>query len=82
MEHSLWAEAGFDDPEEIAAWQTARCFTPEAARHLEDAGLTPEQAAWLVNANGAEDTIGYHVTHGNLSLAAARRIITSVFWND
>ena len=79
-----WLEEGFDDAEEIADWLGARCFDASGARRLEDAGITPEQAAMLTNAgtNNAEDTLGSKLVKGELSFEEARRIITSEFWNS
>ncbi len=79
-----WLDAGFDDPEEVDDWLRARCFKADDARTLEAAGITPEQAAIRTVAGAAsyEDTIGYKLTHGDLSFDEARRIITSDFWNS
>lgn len=77
-----WIAAGFEDPEEIAEWLQARCFTPDAARRLDEAGLTPAQAANIININNCTDTLGAHIMRGSLSLAEARRIITDAFWNS
>lgn len=78
-----WIDAGFDDPEEVDDWLRARCFRADGAHALEMAGITPEQAAMRTQAGTAdyEDTIGYKLTHGDLSFDEARRIITSEFWN-
>ena len=78
-----WIDAGFDDPEEVDDWLRARCFRADGARALEMAGITPEQAAIRTEAGTThdEDTIGYKLTHGDLSFDEARRIITSEFWN-
>jgi hypothetical protein len=77
----LWVENGFDDPEEVEAWLDARCPDAASARRLEEAGITPEQAAFRTNADG-EETLGSRLARGELSLAEARRIITREFWND
>jgi hypothetical protein len=79
-----WIDAGFDDPEEVDDWLRARCFQADGAHALEMAGITPEQAAIRTQAGTAdyEDTIGYKLTHGDLSFDEARRIITSEFWNS
>ena len=79
-----WLDAGFDDPEEVEDWLRARCFTPEGAQAVERAGITPEQAAALTTAGSPayEDTIGYKLAHGHLTVEEARRIITSDFWNS
>jgi HD superfamily phosphodiesterase len=79
-----WLEAGFDDAEEVDEWLAARCFTAEGARVLERAGITPEQAAMRTKAGSTdyEETIAFKIVNGDLSLAEARRIITSAFWNS
>lgn len=79
-----WLEAGFDDAAEVEAWLNARCFTPASAQFLDTAGLTSEQAAIRTRAGGGdyEDTVGFKITRGDLSLEEARRLITSDFWND
>ena len=79
-----WLDAGFDDAEEVEDWLRARCFDAAGARRLEDAGITPEQAAMRTSAgaDGAEDTLGSKLTRGVLSFEEARRIITSEFWNS
>jgi hypothetical protein len=79
-----WVENGFDDAEEVEAWLDAGCFDAAAARRLEEAGVTPEQAAIRTTAGStaAEDTLGRKLSRGDLSLEEARRIITREFWND
>lgn len=79
-----WMDAGFEDSEEMDEWLSARCFSAEGARRLELAGITPEQAALRTTAGRAdyEETIGYKVTAGDLSLDEARRIITTAFWDS
>ena len=79
-----WLEEGFDDAEEVADWLRARCFDAAGARRLEDAGITPEQAAMRTDAGAgdAEDTLGAKLVRGELSFEEARRIITSEFWNS
>jgi hypothetical protein len=79
-----WAEQGFDDAEEVAAWLDAGCAEAAHARRLDDAGITPEQAALRTSAGAsdAEDTLGRKLARGELSLEEARRIITREFWHD
>jgi hypothetical protein len=79
-----WMAAGFDDAEEVDEWLGARCFSAEGALSLEMAGITPDQAAMLTRAGTGEyeETIGYKVIKGDLSIEEARRIITSAFWNS
>lgn len=78
-----WLASGFEEAEEVEGWLAARCFTAESARALEEAGLTPEQAAIRTRegAGDYEDTLGYKITNGDLSLEEARRIITRDFWD-
>jgi hypothetical protein len=79
-----WIDAGFEDTEEIDEWLSARCFSAEGAQRLELAGITPEQAALRTSAGRApyEETLGYKVIAGDLSLDEARRIITTAFWDS
>jgi hypothetical protein len=79
-----WIEQGFDDPEEVEAWISAGCVEAAQARRLDDAGITPEQAALrtTAGASDADDTLGRKLARGELSLEEARRIITREFWND
>ena len=79
-----WLAAGFDDVEEIEDWLRARCFRARHARQLERAGFTPEQAALRTSAGQGEyeDTIAYKLAQGDLTIAEARRIITSDFWSS
>ena len=77
-----WLAAGFDDEEEVAAWLDARCFRARAARRLDEAGFTPEQAALRTTAGRGdyEETIAYKLAQGDLTIEEARRIITNEFW--
>lgn len=79
-----WVENGFDDAEEVEAWLRALCFDAADARRLDEAGITPEQAALRTSAGASaeEDTLGRKLSRGELSLEEARRIITREFWND
>ena len=79
-----WIACGFDDAEEVSEWLAARCFDARVAAVLEEAGFTPAQAALRTEAGNAdyEDTIGYKIARGDLSLDEARRIITRAFWHE
>ena len=89
-----WINAGFDDAEEVDDWLRARCFSASAARTLEDAGITPEQAATPMRAGSSDgsegdnsdrnvvDTLGGKFTRGHISIDEARRIVTNDFWNS
>ncbi|MGI8946361.1 MAG: hypothetical protein ACR2GL_09010 [Thermoleophilaceae bacterium] len=63
-----WSEAGFDD-EATARWLEARCFDPQAARALAEAGVRPEQAAKRTRDGRGEyvDTIAFKVARGDLT---------------
>lgn len=77
-----WLAAGFDDEEEVVAWLDARCFRARDARRLDEAGITPEQAARRTTAGRGdyEETIAYKLAQGDLTIEEARRIITNEFW--
>ena len=79
-----WLEAGFADAEEVGDWLAARCFDPRRAQALDAAGVTPEQASLRTREGRAdyEETVGYKFARGDLTLAEARRITTSDFWNS
>jgi hypothetical protein len=79
-----WVENGFGDAEEVEAWLDAGCFDAAAARRLDEAGVTPEQAAirTTAGASAEEDTLGRKLSRGEISLEEARRIITREFWSD
>jgi hypothetical protein len=79
-----WVVLGYDDPEEVESWLKARCFNAEGANMLDNAGITPEQAA-ITTTEGISpnpDTIGFKVVNGDLTVDEARRIVTREFWND
>lgn len=77
-----WLASGVD-VDEIGEWLQAGCFSAGAAGRMENAGITPDQAALVTNAgDGIEDTIGFKVAKGILGLNEARRIITQTFWNS
>ena len=78
-----WVAAGFDDPEDISVWLSARCFYARGAQALDAAGITPEQAALRTTAGvrDYEETLAYKFVHGDLSIDEVRRIVTNAFWN-
>lgn len=76
-----WLAEGFDDPEEVEAWLAAGCLGAADARRLDDAGITPEQAALRAGPD-PDDTLARRLARGELTLAEARRIITRDFWHD
>lgn len=79
-----WLVAGFADAEEVADWLAAHCYDSRHAQTLEAAGITPEQAALRTQQGRGdyEETIACKFSRGDLTLAEARRIITSDFWNS
>ena len=70
-----WTAAGYDD-DAAARWLEARCFDPQAARALDDLGVTPRQASQRTRDGRRDyrDTIAFKVSSGDLSprQAAAR----------
>ena len=75
--------AGFDDPEEIDDWLRARCFDATGAQKVgarRDYARTG-RAPHVEGVRDYEDTIGWKTSRGDLSLDAARRIVTRRFWN-
>lgn len=79
-----WLAADFDETDEIEAWLLIGCTNPHIARQLDDAGITPAQAAFRTTEGNTEikDFIYNKFARGELSLAEARRIITNEFWNN
>ena len=78
-----WVAAGFDDAEDVSDWLRAGCFSATGAQALDDAGITPEQAALRTTAGvrDYEETLAYKFVQGDLSISEARRIVTNAFWN-
>jgi len=71
-----WEEAGFDAAE-VEEWLKARCFSPDAARDMADAGITPEMA-WMRTDAGAgdyADTVAFKVATGDLEVEEARDLV-------
>jgi hypothetical protein len=71
-----WAESGFG-ADEVEEWLRARCFHPNSARDLADAGVTPEMAS-LKTAMGRSDyldTVGFKVSDGDLEVEEARDLV-------
>jgi hypothetical protein len=79
-----WIDLGYDDVDEVESWLKARCFNAEGANMLDNAGITPEQAAITTTEGMSQtpDTIGFKVVNGDLTVDEARRIVTREFWND
>lgn len=71
-----WAAVGFE-PEEVEEWLRARCFAPDAARDLADAGVTPDLAATKTEMGRGDytDTIGFKVSDGDLEVEEARDLL-------
>jgi hypothetical protein len=71
-----WAECGFEAPE-VQEWLAARCYAPDAARDLADAGITPVMAAMKTGAGAGDyvDTVGFKVSDGDLGVDEARELV-------
>jgi hypothetical protein len=71
-----WSESGFEAPE-VQEWLNARCFDPNAARDLADAGVTAEMARMKTSAGAADylDTVGFKVSDGDLEVEEARDLV-------
>jgi len=71
-----WAEVGFDGAE-VDEWLNARCFDPNAARDLADAGVTPAMACMKTEAGAGDyvDTVGFKVADGDLEVEEARDLV-------
>ncbi|MFN8163341.1 MAG: hypothetical protein U0R26_05825 [Solirubrobacterales bacterium] len=71
-----WAEAGFN-AHEVEEWLMARCFRPDAARDLADAGVTAEMARMKTTAGSGDyfDSVGFKVSDGDLEVEEARDLV-------
>lgn len=71
-----WAESGFE-ANEVEEWLLARCFNPNAARDLADAGVTPDMARMKTEAGSGDyvDTVGFKVSDGDLEVDEARELV-------
>jgi hypothetical protein len=71
-----WEATGLD-AHEVEEWMSARCFVPDAARDLADAGVTPGMARLRTSAGGGAyvDTIGFKVANGDLGVDEARELV-------
>lgn len=67
-----WAKNDFD-AYEVKEWLNAKCFTPEAARRLEDMGINADQAQEEVELGGEINTIGFWVAKGDMSPEKAEK---------
>ena len=67
-----WAECGFEGPE-VEEWLNARCFDPNRARDLADAGVTTGDARMKTAAGAGDytDTVGFKVSAGDLEVEEA-----------
>lgn len=70
-----WAECGFE-AHEVEEWLRARCYDPNAARDLVDAGLDAEMAAMKTSAGSSDyvDTVGFKVSAGDIEVEEAREL--------
>ncbi len=71
-----WAECGFE-PHEVEEWLRARCFDPNTARDLADAGVSPNLAAMRTGAGRGDytDTVGFKASDGDLEVEEARDLL-------
>jgi hypothetical protein len=71
-----WAECGFE-AHEVDEWLLARCYSPDAARDLADAGVTAEMARMKTGAGAGDfvDTVGFKVSDGDLEPDEARDLV-------
>ena len=74
-----WEAAGMD-AHEVEEWLSVRCFSPDTARDLADAGVTPEMARTRTSAGGGGyfDTVGFKVGNGDLGVDEARELVGAV----
>jgi hypothetical protein len=71
-----WEEAGLDAAE-VEEWLNARCFSPDAARDMAHAGITPQMAQLRTGAGAGRyvDTVAFKVAAGDLEVEAARDLL-------
>jgi hypothetical protein len=71
-----WAESGFET-HEVDEWLNARCFDPNAARDLADAGVNAADARMKTEAGAGDftDTVGFKVSAGDLEPEEARDLL-------
>ena len=71
-----WAGNGFGAAE-VDEWLLAGCFSPDSARDLADAGVTPLRAATRTAAGAGDyvDTVGFKVSNGDLGVDEARELL-------
>lgn len=71
-----WEETGIDAAE-IDEWLRARCYSPEAAEDMADAGVTPEMAIMKTDAGSGDyvDTVAFKVATGDLEVEEARELV-------
>ena len=71
-----WADMGFNAAE-VDEWLRAGCFSPDAARDLADAGVTPIRASTktAIGAGDYVDTVAFKVSNGDLGVDEARELL-------
>ena len=71
-----WIESGFE-AHEVEEWLNARCFDPNSARDLADAGVTAADARMKTEAGAGDytDTVGFKVSTGDLEVEEARDLL-------
>lgn len=68
-------EKYFQDPREVDAWLTARCYKPICAHDLKERGITPAKASMKVEYWGQMDTIGFHVSSKLMDYREATKLL-------
>lgn len=70
-----WVDSGFT-ADEVKQWAESRTWEPWAAAQLRDRGVTPEQAATVID-GGYSDTLGYKVSNKDIDTDEAKAILNS-----
>lgn len=71
-----WADTGLE-ANEVDEWLLARCFDPNCARDLADAGVTASMARMKTDAGAGDyvDTVGFKVSTGDIEVDEARDLV-------
>lgn len=73
-----WFQRGFTPPQ-VQAWLDARCYDPDSAAALRDAGIIPsdvaEETPETIGVGGYADTLGYKFANNDIGLDVLRRLI-------
>jgi hypothetical protein len=76
-----WLRAGFL-AHEVWPWWVARCFNPSRTAECRAANLDPRA---LIQVCALGDTIGYHHSNGDITLAEAKALISRLpgdYWTE